>query len=135
MVLHLFRKRARDQGTALATPDDFQYPSNYARTIAHDVQTHAVLIVGSVRDSRTVVADAENSPAIYTVKFDGDVPSVAVFDRVMNCLLRDAIQMIGGCVVVDQNRVVAFESAGDLKQIFHLAGPMLQRAHQTQRIG
>ena len=92
------------------------------------------LVGRPLRDSRTIVADAENSAAIRGGKRDRDMAGMAVFDRVVNCLLSDAIQMIGGGIIVNQHRVVAFEPASDVKEIFHLAGPVLERRHQSQGI-
>src|ERR1700693_1205194 len=133
--LFSLRKHARDQSTALTAADHFQHSSNDSGPISHDVQTHSLLIGRRFRYPRTVVPDAENSAAIYARKRDSDPAGMAVFDGVVNSLLRDAIQMISGCVIVNRNRVIAFEPADDLKKIFHFAGPMLEGRHQPKRIG
>jgi|GEM_PF-3139224 len=60
---------------------------------------------------------------------------LSVFERVMHGLLRDAIKMIGNAFVTNQYRILTFEAARDRKKIFDLACKLLERRHQTMRIG
>ena len=64
-----------------------------------------------------------------------DSTRMAVSQGVIHRLLGDMVQMSSSVAIGNQNRLVAFEAAGDLKEVLHFQGKLFQRAHKPQGVG
>ena len=68
-------------------------------------------------------------------KADHDLAAMAMFNGIVNRLARDVVKVRGHRVIMNQHRGKTLEAAGNPKQIFHFARPLLERGHEPLRVG
>jgi hypothetical protein len=108
--------------------------SDQVRAVVHGPQTHAFSGICDMFETDAVISNSKHNMARPCRKHDRNRMRMAVFDRIVDCLLRDAVQMRGYIIVFNQYRAATDKTAIHLEQFRRLLRQFLKGRYQTIRL-
>src|SRR5579863_737521 len=103
-----------------------QRSANHPGTIIHDLHPHAGTGGRGLWQACTVIFYCQGSMFTASQEADCNVFRLPMFDRIVDRFLSNTIQVSGHIGVMNQHRFVGLETAGNIEQVFHFAGPALE---------